>query len=505
MSKELASVLRGKIKKLDESCKGIIPDFLIISSSKTGTTWLWRVLSHCKNDIFLPRFFKELNYFCIDERITDIPLTEYLDFFIEGEGRLKGEASPSYVILPESVIREIKRLNPRMKLIFLMREPVNRAWSHSKHMIKFHEVGSVVLSGDLQFDHDLFTEAFYNDFNVSSGDYESILTRWISVFGRDAVYIDFFENIAAAPELLLKNVLNFLGLKDFDGLLSPALLEKNYFKGADAELPAYFKFFMNLVCHGRSLKLVDYLTRELQLPSGLLPEEWKKKTKEKPFQQHNAVEYKGYYLFNYSSKSYAALKLDYSSACREKLTSFQNIKNKFFEGDSFESLKNVIDKARLSGEALKYISPYEITRELYKSKYGKAYEKEKKITIDGIVNLNHIFFIKMHALWVWRFLVESYGRLALFGAGRHTAWLLNLLKQENLKMPVFILDDYYSGKDLDGVPVFKPEEVNKDFDAIILSTDTHQRVFKRRLKEVMPNEKPIDIYSGFPRGPYLLY
>ena len=45
------------------------------------------------------------------------------------EGLIAGEITPAYATLDERVLRRIKRMNDKIKLIFVMRDPVERAWS----------------------------------------------------------------------------------------------------------------------------------------------------------------------------------------------------------------------------------------------------------------------------------------------------------------------------------------------------------------------------------------
>ena len=115
------------------------PDFLIISPPKTGSTWLAANL-RLHPQVFVPDI-KEVKYFSSFHRWLD--LGWYLDHFAPAEGRLKGEASPSYAILPVERIRLVRRLFPDVKLIFLMREPVGRAWSHARHNHRYREANFV--------------------------------------------------------------------------------------------------------------------------------------------------------------------------------------------------------------------------------------------------------------------------------------------------------------------------------------------------------------------------
>src|SRR5271168_4580624 len=99
-----------------------LPDFLIISPPKTGSTWLAFNLQ-CHPDVFVPDM-KELKYFSLYHRW--LGLDWYTEHFHAAGVRLKGEASPSYALLPCAMIRQIHALMPRLKLVFLMRDPVAR-------------------------------------------------------------------------------------------------------------------------------------------------------------------------------------------------------------------------------------------------------------------------------------------------------------------------------------------------------------------------------------------
>src|SRR3954462_533097 len=90
------------------------PDFLIISPPKTGSTWLADNLRR-HPQVFVPAI-KEVKYF--SSFFKGLGLGWYLDHFAGAAGRVKGEASPSYALLPKGRIRLVRRLMPRVKLIF---------------------------------------------------------------------------------------------------------------------------------------------------------------------------------------------------------------------------------------------------------------------------------------------------------------------------------------------------------------------------------------------------
>ena len=106
-----------------------MPDFLIIGAQRCGTTSLWHYLkSH--PDINVARK-KEVHYF--DHRYFSKSFDWYMNWFKDLKG-VTGEASPFYIFHPNCSSR-IKSKFPDIKLIVLLRNPVDRAYSHYNHEI----------------------------------------------------------------------------------------------------------------------------------------------------------------------------------------------------------------------------------------------------------------------------------------------------------------------------------------------------------------------------------
>ena len=106
--------------------------FMIIGVQKGGTGALHRFLSRhpeigmsSRKEVHLfdaPEFSGDWTPERIDER--------YRPFFEHCAGaRVRGESTPIYLFFPE-IARELKRYNPALKLIVLLRDPVERAISH---------------------------------------------------------------------------------------------------------------------------------------------------------------------------------------------------------------------------------------------------------------------------------------------------------------------------------------------------------------------------------------
>jgi hypothetical protein len=248
--------------------RALRPDFLVISPPKTGSTWLAECFRR-HGQLYVPDI-KEVKYF--SSFFNALDLSWYLDQFAPAGGRLKGEASPSYSLLPIERVRLIHRLMPDVKLIFLMRDPISRAWSHARHNFRYHEANFAGYHG--AFD-DVPTEQwcanFAHDWPLGSGDYLGQLQRWLAVFPREQIHVGFYESIGDRPEALLRELFSFLGV-DGDVDLSGYPLRERILEGLPAELPPALERALHGLLHERTVELVDFLEEQFDLEP---PEAWK--------------------------------------------------------------------------------------------------------------------------------------------------------------------------------------------------------------------------------------
>lgn len=106
-------------------------DFMVIGTHKGGTTALHAYLA--EQPAFSVPAAKELHFF--DDEAVDWARPDYRAyhrrFAADGWERIVGEATPIYCFWPQSLER-IAAYNPAARLVFLLRDPVERAWSHWK-------------------------------------------------------------------------------------------------------------------------------------------------------------------------------------------------------------------------------------------------------------------------------------------------------------------------------------------------------------------------------------
>jgi hypothetical protein len=256
----------GEVSDAELPFSGIGPDFLIISPPKTGSTWLATNLGR-HPEIFVPAI-KEVKYFS-NYQWQD--LSWYLGHFQDGQGCVKGEASPSYALLPRRTIQRIHALFPKLKLIFLMREPIARAWSHAKHNYKYGEANFEHCRDKL--DHvadETWRENFTHDWPLASGDYLGQLRRWLSVFSTSQCFIGFYEWIRADPARLLQRILAFLEVEPNTDSSSYPLAEIIN-AGLHKEIPPRLKPFLRELLAARTRQLVAFLKAKLGIAP---PNEW---------------------------------------------------------------------------------------------------------------------------------------------------------------------------------------------------------------------------------------
>jgi Sulfotransferase domain len=185
---------------------GALPDFVIIGAQKGGTSFLYYLLT--RHPLVEPAARKELHFFDKPERFESgaqwyrrcFPQSGWKD----GQRSITGEATPSYLFDPP-VAKRMAEVVPQARLIALLRNPVDRAYSHYQMQVK----RGTELSP--------FEEAIEQQHTsyVSRGIYVDQLLRWFEFFGKEQMLIlkseDFFER----PVETLKVVLTFLDLPDW--------------------------------------------------------------------------------------------------------------------------------------------------------------------------------------------------------------------------------------------------------------------------------------------------
>jgi hypothetical protein len=180
-----------------------LPDFLGIGAQKSGTTWLHAQLS-THPALLLPEE-KEVHYF--DWKFHR-PLVEYGRHFLHAGDRVAGEITPGYAILPDDRIRFVARIMPRLRILYLMRDPVERAWSQV--VMNEIELGGAEPSA---IDDDGWIRRLREHRVRRRGDHLAVIDAWRRHVPEERMFLGFFEDIGGDPAGLLASVHRFLGVE----------------------------------------------------------------------------------------------------------------------------------------------------------------------------------------------------------------------------------------------------------------------------------------------------
>jgi hypothetical protein len=199
-------------------------NFFCIGVAKAGTTTLHDLLSR-QDNIALPRR-KETNYFSfgvlgkpeftgpLDNSSVNEPtvtsIEEYINDFDITQGCLVGEICPSYAL--EGAAKNIYEHNPNAKIIIILREPVDRAYSNYQHLVRdgreYESFEDALAAESERLDQgwEWFWGLRRNSY------YYDTVNAYIEAFGKENVKIIFFEDFVKNQEQHLKAVMEFIGL-----------------------------------------------------------------------------------------------------------------------------------------------------------------------------------------------------------------------------------------------------------------------------------------------------
>lgn len=229
-------------------------DFIGIGAQKAGTTWLYENLSKIQEFDMPP--IKELHYFDRSELYISISKLKITSFwqritkfwyakkairtiirtFIKGlkTGNFKtfhffrklylstyndkwykslfskytgytGEITPAYMFLEEKDIQIIYKINPQIKIVFLLRNPIERAWSH----YRFHNRNDSSFCVD-EVDPAKIIEFMESKEQVLRSDYLGSIRNYHKYFNKDQILIGFYDAISDNPKELMKNILDHI-------------------------------------------------------------------------------------------------------------------------------------------------------------------------------------------------------------------------------------------------------------------------------------------------------
>jgi len=231
------------------------PDFIIIGAAKSGTTSLARYLgSHPKIKVVGERleFFGEYS----NPRFGKIDADEYVNLMqVEGnENCMIGEKSVSY-LYSKSAAEEIAEMVPNAKLIVILRNPIERAYSDYWHRVRTGVEG-LSFKEALKAEPDrIATGTRFEMHYASYGLYARYLRNYIDKFGKDRILILFHEDLKQDSESVTKTCLEFLEVPVSTEGIDFIVHNKG---GGNTSLP--FRFMLRIA---QNKKITSFLRRLL--------------------------------------------------------------------------------------------------------------------------------------------------------------------------------------------------------------------------------------------------
>lgn len=188
-----------------------LPDFIIAGAMKCGTTAVHDTIKR-HPDIFMPRRKKEIHYFSEDFNFSK-GLSWYSPFFEPAsEGAIIGQTCPEYLFSKLAAQRIAKQL-PRVKLVFILRDPVERAWSHYFHNQRkgfFTKSFKDALENEARLGQDSSWEQRKRWGLLGKGLYHKQLCRFSDVMYRESLLLISSNQLKNNPQLQFDRLCDFL-------------------------------------------------------------------------------------------------------------------------------------------------------------------------------------------------------------------------------------------------------------------------------------------------------
>lgn len=208
----------------------LLPDFLIIGGQRCGTSSLYYYLT--EHPGIISAATKETHFF--DEEFgkgtrwyrSQFPTTFYKNYIqqVRKQEFRTGEGTPYYILYPHTPKR-IAQITPKVKLIALLRNPVERAYSQYWIEVKarfetwsFEEAirgEKERLAGEWEkmlADESYYSHSYRHFSYLERGIYMDQLQRWMDYFPREQLLVLRSEDLYKDAAAVMKQTLDFLGV-----------------------------------------------------------------------------------------------------------------------------------------------------------------------------------------------------------------------------------------------------------------------------------------------------
>ena len=220
--------------------------FLSVGAMKAGTTWLYDVMSrhpevHFSHEKEIHYFYAQAlrpgllsdrarmrrakGYLAFDPEVSH-PVTlqrrvrwaaSWLDgpvddawfnalFLHRGTARWIADFSNLNALLPANHWREIHARTRKLRVLYTLREPVDRLWSHVRFHLKMHGQSQLLENWTVD---ELFAHIQQGDY-LEHTDYVAAIARMRKGLPSECIHIDFFDRISTDPRGFVADIENFM-------------------------------------------------------------------------------------------------------------------------------------------------------------------------------------------------------------------------------------------------------------------------------------------------------
>ena len=274
-------------------------DFIIIGAQKCATTTLFKYLNE-HSQIAMPED-KEAPFFngVTNKHDYEIFLERTFDHAIARQ--VLGKASPQYMAHPDTP-RRIKKLAPKIKIIAILKNPLERSFSHYKMAVRRGTenrnyqsavndgLSDVSLANGRAGHAPIHSKGYESeaDFYLSWSEYGRLLTQYYNHFSAQQIMVVFAEDLNKSPKHTLAAILEFLAV---DSTEMPINLGKRFHQGTGRPMinPKKLRDLVNLPILCSLYKLIPekskttfrYWFDQLNMRSSEVSEELEKNTKQR--------------------------------------------------------------------------------------------------------------------------------------------------------------------------------------------------------------------------------
>lgn len=269
----------------------MFPDFICIGAERAGSTWLYKNLKK-HPEIWLPPV-KEIHYFDEQEKLGSVNIWNrlfdnnsslnrrwrrilknqlakqlatnslnyqnlkwysnyffqprndrwYASLFTTDKKQKTGDITPAYSTLNRESVAHIYELMPNAKIIFILRNPIQRAWSHALKRIRDRNI-SIASVSEAEF-----IQNFNSNTSRSRSSYLQILEVWQSYYSQENFFIGFFEDMVQQPEDFLLKLFDFLEIKSSECYIRKSAFSKKNTSENTGEIPNNLAKYLAKIYH----------------------------------------------------------------------------------------------------------------------------------------------------------------------------------------------------------------------------------------------------------------